>query len=127
MAVAIPLYRPGADVTVTTTAAVVGKTFADITGPVVASDGTLVRAATATAAGKALGVFVNDAASGQRVGVIVGRGHVVPVTSAAAVAAGDEVEVGASGKAAKLAAGKAVGRAWSTVSTADAEVFVELY
>ena len=123
----IPLYRPGADITAQTTAAVTGKTFVDVSGPVNPVDGTLLRVAPCAAGAKALGVAVRDAANGARVAVITGSGHVVPVTCAAAITAGQEIEVGAGGKAAVLASGKAVGRAWSTTTAANADVFGELY
>lgn len=122
----IPLYRPGADLTVTASADVIGKRFVDLTNGVNAADGTLMQAAHAAAGGLALGVAVRDAKSGDRFAVIIGPGHVVPVTAAAGLAAGDEVEVGADGKAAVLASGKARGRALSAAS-ADSDVFVKLY
>jgi hypothetical protein len=122
----IPLYRPGADLTCLTTAAVTGKTFVNVSGPVIPASGTLTRVATAVAAAKALGVAAYDAASGAEVAVILG-GHIVPVTCGAAVTAGAEVEVGTTGRAITLAAGKAVGKALSTTTAADTDLFVQLY
>ena len=55
MATAIPLFRPGQDVTALTTANVVGKTFAAVSGPLVVgspaggTSATQLRAATAAA------------------------------------------------------------------------------
>ena len=129
----IPIYRPGADITCQTTAAVTGKTFVNITGPLVAgnpsanTDSTLIRVAPAAAGVKSFGVATYDAASGARVAVIVGPGHVVPVTCGAAITAGAEVEVNAAAKAITKAAGVAVGRAVSTTTAADTDVFVQLY
>lgn len=122
----IPLYRPGADLTVTASANVIGKRFVDITGGVKASDGTLMKAGPAQPAGNALGVAVRDAVANTRVAVILGPGHVVPVTAGGGLTAGDEVEVGTDGKAVKLASGKAQGRALSDATT-DTDVFVQLY
>lgn len=130
----IPIYRPGADVTCLTTAAVTGKTFVNVSGPLVVgnpaagTDATLIRVATAAAGARAFGVAVYDAASGARVPVITqGGGHVVPVTCGAAITAGAEVECNASGKAITLATGKALGKAVSTTTAADTDVFVQLY
>ena len=50
----------------------------------------------------------------------------MPVTAGAAITAGAEVEVGASGKAITLASGKAVGRALTTAAN-NADVYVRLY
>ena len=122
----IPFYAPGQDVTVQTTAAVKGKTFVNITGALDPAAGTLAKAATATAAGPVIGVAAYDAASGARVPLIRGTGRVIPVTAGGAIAVGDEVEVGAGGKAVKLAAGKAVARAWSA-GVNNGDVAVSLY
>jgi hypothetical protein len=122
----IPLYRPGADLTTLTTAAVTGKTFVSISGGVNAATGGLISVATATAATKAFGVAVADAASGARVAVITGPGQVVPVTAGGTITAGQEVEVGGSGRAVVLASGKAAGLAVSA-GTSGNDVFVRLY
>lgn len=123
----IPLYRPGADITAQTTAAVTGKTFVDVSGPVNPVDGTLLRVKPASAGGTAVGVAVSDAPNGARVAVIAGPGHVVPVTAAGAITAGAEVAAAAGGKATTASGAGAVGRAWSTTTAADTDVFVELY
>lgn len=121
-----PLFRPGRDITVLTTGAVVGKTFVAISG---APDATglkagLLKAATCTGAAKAFGVASRDADSGTTVLVI--KKGVVPVTAGGAIAVGAEVEVGASGKAVTLASGKAAGQA-VTVGVNGAEVMIDLY
>ncbi|QRY61478.1 DUF2190 family protein [Gordonia sp. PDNC005] len=120
---AIPLYRPGADVSATPTAAVKGKTFVNVSG---AMAGQLVKVAPAAAGALAFGVAAFDAPKDGTVAVIRGAKTILPVTAGSTLAAGDEVEVGAGGKAAKLASGTAVGRALDA-GTADADVFIELY
>lgn len=122
----IPFYSPGLDLTVQTTAAVKGKTFLNITGALDPAAGTLAKAAPAAAAGPVIGVAARDAVSGARVGLLRGTGRIIPVTAGGAIAFGDEVEVGAGGKAVKLAAGKAVGRAWSA-GVNNGDVAVSLY
>ncbi|MBT2273883.1 capsid cement protein [Rhodococcus qingshengii] len=122
----IPFYSPGLDLTVQVTAAVKGKTFLNITGAFDPVAGTVAKANTAAAAGLVIGVASRDAASDARVAVIRGPGRIVPVTAGGAIAAGDEVEVGAGGKAVKLASGKAVARAWSA-GVNNGDVAVSLY
>ena len=121
----IPLYQPGKHITAAVATAVTGKTFVDISGQTLnPATGALISVAPAAAAGKTLGVAAFDAAAGAQVSVI-GEG-VVPVTAGAAITAGVEVEVGASGKAITLASGKAVGRALTTAAN-NADVYVRLY
>lgn len=122
----IPAYRPGADVTATAGAAIVGKTFVDITGALNPANGTPITVATATAAGGAVGVASRDTASGAKLHVLRGKGSVVPVTAGGNIAVGAEVEVGSNGRAITLASGKARGRAWSA-ATSGTDVFIELY
>lgn len=116
-----PLFRPGANVTVKTTAAVTGKTFVGVSATPDA-DG-LIKAATATAATKAFGVAARDIASGD-IGLIL-RGGIVNVTAGGTIAAGAEVEVGTGGKAVTLASGKSVGTAVSA-GTSNNDVLVAL-
>lgn len=122
----IPLYRPGDDVTATASAAVVGKTFVDITAGVNAASGTPITVATATSASLSVGVASRDTASGAKLHVLRGKGSVVPVTAGGTIAVGAEVEVGSNGRAVTLASGKARGRAWSA-GTSGNDVFIELY
>lgn len=118
-----PLFRPGRDVTVVTTAAVVGKTFVGISAEPDAS--TLqIKSATAPAGSRAFGVAAYDVANGKVVPVI--RGGIVPVTAGAAITAGAEVEVGASGRAITLASGKAVGLAVKGAAN-GADALIALY
>lgn len=91
----IPFYRPGADITGEATAAVTGKRCLAISGDAPADGG--ISVAHAAAAGRIVGVAVHDAAVGAKVPVILGPGHVVPITTSAIVAAFAEVEVGANG------------------------------
>ena len=118
-----PLFRPGAEVTALTSAAVTGKTFVGISATRDADTG-LVKVAPATAAAKAFGVAAYDAASGATLPIL--RGGIVPVTAGGSITAGDEVEVGTGGKAVKLATGVAVGQAIET-ATSGADVFVALH
>jgi hypothetical protein len=136
--VCTPMFGADKPVTFHTTAVVVGKTFADISatiqsGPNIESvslpsafDGGNLCAATCAAKGKAIGVFAYDRAEGEPVPVLYEAGAIVPVTAGEAITAGEEVEVGANGKAIKLAAGKAVGKATTTAANGK-DCFVRLY
>lgn len=121
----IPLFTPGATVTARATAAVTGKRFVGVTGATDVTNGTLIGVAHATAATKCFGVAGYDAASGARLSVETDG--IVPVSCAAAITAGTEVEVGTAGKAAAKASGIAVGVAVSTTNAADTDLFVQLY
>lgn len=129
----IPIYRPGSDITCLAGGSITGKTFVKVSAglnvgnPASNVDSVLATVITNTAAGRAFGVATYDAASGARVPVITGPGHVVPVTCGAAIAAGAEVESNASGQAITLAAGKALGYAVSATTAANQDVFVRLY
>lgn len=103
-----PLFKPGRDVTVLTTTAVTGKTFVAVTGDPDARTG-LIKAGTAAAASRPFGVAARTAPAGGQ--LLVYREAILPVTAGAAIAAGQEVEVGASGRAVPLAAGTSVGTA----------------
>lgn len=116
-----PLFRPGANVTAVTTAAVTGKTFVDVSAAP-GGDG-LIKVATSTAAVKPFGVAGGDIASGAT-GLIL-RGGILNVTAGGAIAAGAEVEVGASGRAVTLASGKSVGKAVSA-GTSGNDVLIAL-
>lgn len=109
-----PLFRPGVDVTVLTTAAVVGKTFLSVSAARDASTG-LVKVATAVAAAKPFGVATADAASGGT--LAVHRGGIIPVTAGGAIAAGALVEIGTAGKVVTLASGVPVGQALEAGTT----------
>lgn len=122
---AVPLYRPGGDLSCTTTAAVTGKTFAGVSATRDATTGK-IKVATCTAAARALGVFAYDAASGAGVPVIAGPGVILPVTAGGAITAGAQVEVGSGGKAVALASGIAVGLALETGSNNN-DCMIRLY
>lgn len=119
-----PLFRPGADVTCLTTAAVTGKTFVNISANR-GADG-LIRVATAAGAALAFGVAAYDAASGARVPVIRNKGAIVPVTAGGTIAFGAEVEVGANGRAVIHSEGAKVGRAVEA-GVSGVDVHIELY
>lgn len=124
------------DITAHATGAVVGKTFAAISGPLpnplditstalpTTYDPGNIQVATCGAGLKAVGVFAYDQVSGGT--VPLKRGKVVPVTAGANITAGQEVQSDAAGKAIPLASGKALGIAWdSALSGADA--LISLY
>lgn len=122
----IPLFEVG-PVSATATAAITGKRFVNLSAAANPVTGVLPGVAHATAAGDAIGVATRDTTSGARLSVEHRPGTIVPVTCSAAIAYGAEVEVATGGKAVTKTAGIAIGRAWSTTSAADTDVFVELY
>lgn len=133
-----PMFKGGDPITGHTSAAVVGKTFADISGPIqsgpnittvalsTAFDGGNLVVATCAAKGKPIGVFAYDRAINEPVTILYSAGGVLPLTAGEAITAGEEVEVGPAGKPIKLAAGKAVGKAVTTAANGE-DVFVRLY
>lgn len=123
----IELFRPGQDISAKASAAVTGCRFVAWTGYFdTANPSTLPTAAHATAAGAVAGVAAYDAANGARFAIKRGKGVILPVTAAAGITAGAEVEVGANGQATTKSAGIAVGRAVSTGTTGNL-LYVELY
>lgn len=126
----IPFYEPGSTITADATAAVTGKRFLKISadrtaGPGLNTSGAggNLQVAHATAAGRICGVAGWDAAIGAKVAVIRGNSRVVPVLAGAAIAAFEQVEVGANGTAVPLAAGVAVGYAVTAAANAtDAQI-----
>lgn len=141
--ICVPLFKSGEkDVTVRTTAAVVGKTFGAISaniqsGPVITTatlpatfDGGNLQAATCGAGVKPDGVFAYDAAINTIV-PLIRQIATVPVTAGAAITAGVEVMSDAAGKAVPWtsAAGEANRKAGKAVTTAalNADCYVELY
>jgi hypothetical protein len=137
---AIPYYE-GAyaqHITVHFTSAATGKRFCGPlttfqSGPALgaltaAADGGNLQAAGVPAAGGQVGGVVKyDVASGAKGGVIRGAGVMLPVTSGAAVTAGDELEVDNTGRVIPFATGRKVGKAHSPVAGANLDVVVELY
>jgi len=139
---AIPVYEAAytQKLTVFFTGAVVGKTFcgplttfqsgplALSPDPLAANDGGNVQCAGVPAAGGEVGgVVMYDVPSNNRGGVMRGAGTMVPVTSGAAVTAGNELQVDAAGKVVPYSTGRKVGKAHNTVGAANADVIVELY
>lgn len=121
---ASPLFRPGRDITGLTTGAVTGKTFVAVSADVDATTG-MIKVNTASAGAKALGVASRDAASGTT--LAIQRGGVLQVTAGAAITAGAQVEVGASGRAITLASGIPVGYAVKSASGAGVDTFIAFY
>jgi predicted transcriptional regulator len=121
----IPLFRPGNDLTAVTTTAVTGGRMVELTATRSTVDG-LMRVGTATAAGRALGVAVTDAASGARVAVIAAAGVIVPVQAGGTIAFGAQVEVGTLGQVVTIASGVAVGRAVEAGTNGN-PVMIRLY
>ncbi|GAA2516712.1 capsid cement protein [Winogradskya humida] len=120
----IPFFEPGRRLNGHATAAVIGKRFVAISGNR-QSDGT-ISVAPAAAASKAFAVAVQDAAIGEKPGLLRGPGFIVPVTAGAAIAAGAQVEVGTAGQAITLASGIAVGVA-ITAATSGTDAQIALY
>lgn len=105
-----PKFKPGADITLTASAAVVGGQLLAVTG--VNSVGPTGGATAAWA-----GVARQDAATGEK--VVVTRGGVQKIVAAGAITAGARVAAAAAGRVADLgggAAGNAVGTALSTAA-----------
>lgn len=104
MADYLPLFKPGQDITSTTSAAVTGGQLLAVSG-----SGTVAPTAGATAAW--VGVAAYDAASGAR--VAIHKGGVQRLTATGAIAAGDQVVSAANGTVATVPAVAA------TVGSAD--------
>lgn len=108
-----PFYEPGKRITGHASAAITGKRFLKVSGnrtndirSVTDSvAGGNIQVAPADANGRIIGVAEQDAASGAKVGVLGVPGWVLPVTADGAIAAFEEVMVGATGKAKALATG----------------------
>lgn len=135
----VGVYEPGADVTCTASAPIVGKTFVWISGdrslgtqfavgPSAPGPATMgnITVATASAGGLSFGVSKYDQLTvGLAVGVSRGPGRVTYVTAGAVLTAGQEVQSDASGKAIPLASGRARGYAvTSCAAGADAEISI---
>jgi hypothetical protein len=133
----IPLFRPGADLTAEASAAVTGKrcvrvSAAPTSGPLLAAtaDGSNIKVAHCDGTSQIpFGISKYDAAINGKVGVI--REGVVPITSGAAVTAGQQVMADANGKVVPYVyAGAAVpivvGTAITTVGGADLDVYIAL-
>lgn len=108
MADYIPVFRPGQDITMTAGAAITGGRLV-----VISAANTVIESAGINAAW--LGVAVQDAASGAKVGVT--SGGVQEVTASGAVAVGDAVVPAAAGRVATVAATTATAAATATTQT----------
>lgn len=123
--VAIPFYEPGHDLTGKATGAVTGKRCVTITGNQ-NPDGT-IPTAHAAAGARIAGVADRDAAVGKTHGIIRGPGRVVPILAEAAIAAFQEVQVGANGQVTPLVAGGvAIGYAL-TAAAINTDAKIHLY
>ncbi|TFV90399.1 capsid cement protein [Blastococcus sp. CT_GayMR16] len=123
----VGVYEPGVDLTCHASAAVTGKRFVSITGNrQTADNGGNITVAHTGAGAKAFGVSKYDAASGGKVGVMRGNSRVTYVNCAANLAAGQDVESDASGRAIVKASGVAVGFA-VTAATSGADAEISLY
>lgn len=111
-------YNPGTDLTCRTTTPVVGKTFANIAGPMT---GGLISVTTATAGGPVAGVIKYDQDAEQTVGVARGSSRIVTVTADGPITAGNPVTVGTAGKATAATEGAThiVGYAVDSVDNGD--------
>lgn len=122
-------YFETGNVSFRATAAVTGKRFLGISGDVTGGPGlstdleNVYRCAHAAAGVRACGVSKYDVASGAEGGMHGQPGMIVPVNAGAAIAAGQDVEVGANGQAVPLAAGRSAGLAMSSAALgADAQI-----
>jgi hypothetical protein len=96
--------------------------------PLPANDGGNIQCAGVPSAGGQVGGVVKyDVGAGARGGVIRGAGVMLPVSSGAAIAIGDELQVDTSGRVVPFTTGRKVGKAHSAVGAADLDVVVELY
>lgn len=117
------IYNDGSDITCSPTGDVTGKTFAAIAGP---RTGGLLTIGTAPAGQRACGVIKYDATDGDLVGIARGSGRIVTVTAASTLNAGDEIEVGANGRATFHSDGVAAGYVVDDVDAGD-DALVSLY
>ena len=110
------IFNPGTDLTVVATTAVVGKTFAAISGP---RSQNMLSVTTAKPGAPAAGVFKYDADADDMVGIARGSSRIVTVTADGPITAGSPVEVGAGGKAKTADTGSIVG--WAVDTAADGD------
>ena len=110
------IFNPGTDITCIATTAVVGKTFAAISGP---RSQNMLSVTTAKPGAPAAGVFKYDAAADDMVGIARGSSRIVTVTADGAITAGSPVEVGTDGKAKTADAGTVVGYAVDSAADGD--------
>ncbi|WZH36246.1 MAG: DUF2190 family protein [Microbacterium enclense] len=114
----IHTFAPGASITCTASADVIGGRLVEITGP---------RAVAHTQAGsvKTFGAAGTDAKAGDD--VLVLRGGVQKLVAGAAIAAGTRIKPAAAGKAVAVAAGEnGIGLTITTTTAADQLIHVAL-
>jgi hypothetical protein len=114
-----PMFKPGDTITGHATAAVVGKTFADISGDIQEGpdittvnlpstwDSGNIQVAGCAAGKRPIGVFGYSQEAGEPVPLLCAPGYILPLTAGAAIVAGEEVQVGAASKPIPVAAGAA--------------------
>ena len=110
------IFNPGSDLTVIATTAVVGKTFAAISGP---RSNNMLSVTTAEAGAPTIGVIKYDAAADEMVGIARGSSRIVTVTADGPITAGSPVEVGAGGTAKTADTGSSGG--WAVDTAADGD------
>lgn len=104
MPACVPFRETGTRSTGTATAPVTGGRFLVITGDQL-PDGTLAVAHPSAAGARPVGVAAYDAPAGGKVGIIRGKGTVLPVTAGAALTAGQDVQVDAVGRVVPVTGG----------------------
>lgn len=115
-------YNPAAQVTAKAKSAIKAGTFVKIGGEM-SGRNPLVEPATADAT--VLGVAAHDAAADSYV-TVYRAGHILEVTSGAAIAAGDQLSAAAAGKAIKAVAGPVVAIALDKATAADQSITIAL-
>lgn len=125
MANVVPKFEPGqGPITCHAPAAVTGGRFVVVSAAPTAGNTTV--AAVAVAGAKVLGVAVQDAPAGAKVGVHASPGTIVQVQAAGAIAVGASVQASANGRAETLAAGAPAGVALEAATVADQLILVAL-
>lgn len=117
------IFKPGTDITATTSAPITGKTFVKISGPMQRN---LLQVATANAGDMICGVAKYDASNGSLVGIARGASRIVTVTAASDITPGVEVQVGTNGQATPKTDGHAVGYAVDAAK-ANSDALISLY
>ena len=117
MADHLPMFKPGQDVTFTATTAITGGQVVEVTGD------RKVGVPAAAASTKTIGTAGQDAAINDLLAVHL-AGPVDTMTSAAAIAAGADVENAAAGKVQTRTTGRSLGVALNAATAADQTVQV---
>ncbi|WP_067891221.1 DUF2190 family protein [Nocardia vaccinii] len=124
----IPLYDDGDNVPMLASVALTGKKCVALSG---VQDATynVFQAGLPTAGGKIAGVAAQDAASGAVVNVVRrGTSRIIPITCSAAITAGADLMVDATGAVLpQTSTNVVIGKAWTTTTASGQDVFAELY